>query len=82
MVFNVVQIVMRKGKMAESGHGKLWMLKIGGSDSRTDFLLKFGYGFSEKVEGEEWVTLFYFIEFIKILMFVDVKWQKLESHVR
>ena len=62
------------------------MLNFGGSDLRTDFLLKFGSSFyeEEEEEGEVWVTVIYIIllKFIKILMFVDVKWQKLECHVR
>ena len=59
------------------------MLNFGGSDLRTDFLLKFGSGFYEE-EGEVWVNVIYriLLTFMKILMFVDVKWQKLESHVR
>lgn len=36
------------------------MLNFGGSDLRSDFLLlKFGSGFSEEEEGEEWVTVSY-----------------------
>ena len=65
MVFNFVQIVVRKWERVESGHGerqrvlsygKPQMLNFGGSDSRTAFLLKFGFGFSED-EGEEWITV-------------------------
>jgi hypothetical protein len=35
------------------------MLNSGGSDLRTDFLLKFGSGFYEEEEGEVWVNAIY-----------------------
>ena len=45
------------------------MLNFVGSHLRSDFLLKFGSGFYEEEEGEEWVTVSYIILLIFILFY-------------